>query len=341
MSSPDTGFFVAAALPVLLVALAYAAGARRRLDAGRPVSIRRHAGFGAGLAVLLISLEWPFEAWAHQLFYIHQIGFMVARIIAPMLIILSRPLGLLIAGLPRSIRTSTLAPVLSTPAVRRIWRGLAHPVAALSLYLATLFFWVVPAVQDRAVAHPAVGYAMHLSLLLSGLLFWSRIFERRPRPHGAGHGSRLMMIWIAMLGQILLGAYLTVKTTITYPAYGTMTRLWMTAPIVDEGRGGFFIWIPSGLLSLAALILVVDMWGRHETRMDEKRRRWSPSNSAILLYPETARALREMTRGKNRRLAIGMIGFVLLIFSSVMGVMVAGHRLNRRENIRLLALSKS
>lgn len=341
MSGPDSGFFVAAGLPVLLVAIVYARGARRRRDTGRPVSRRRHLAFGTGLGILLMSLEWPFEAWARQLFYVHQIGFMIARIVAPALIILSHPRGLLIAGLPRSIRDSTLAPGLNAPGVQRIWRGLSQPAAAVLLYVATLFFWVVPAVQDRALTHPALGYAMHLSLLLSGLLFWSRIFERRPRPHGAGHGSRLMMIWLAMLSQILLGAYLTVKTAVLYPAYGMTARLWMTAPIVDEGRGGFFIWIPSGLLSLAALILVVDMWGRHETLMDERRRRWSPSNSAILLYPETARALREMTRGKNRRLAIGMASFVLLIFSSVMGVMVAGHRLNRRENIRLLALSKS
>ena len=75
--------------------------------------------------------------------------------------------------------------------------------------------------------------------------------------------------------------------------------------------------------------------------MDARRRRWSPSNSAILLYPETARALREMTRDKNRRLAVGLMGFVLLVFGTMMGFMGGAHRINRRDNMRLYMLSRS
>lgn len=340
MNSPGPGFFVAAAMPVLLVALTYVRGAMRRADAGRPARPARHAAFTAGLALLLISVEWPFEGWAHELFYVHQIGFMIARIVAPILLLLARPTGLLVAGLPHAARHRVLARGLSAPASRRIWRYVADPFAALALYVGTLYFWEIPDVQGVALSVPPVGYTMHLSLLLTGLLFWSRVFERRPVPHGASYGTRLMMIWIAVLTQIALGAYLTVKTTILYPAYGTAMRLDAMAPIVDEGRGGFFLWIPSGLLSLIALIMVIDLWARHETRMDEKRKRWSPSNSAILLYPETAKALRELTRGKNRRLAIAMAGFALLIFTAVTGIAVGAHRINRRENLRQYFLSR-
>ena len=340
MNTPDPGFFVAAALPVLLAALTYVRGAMRRADAGQPVGPVRHAAFAAGLALLLISVEWPFETWAHQLFYVHQIGFMIARIVAPILLLLARPIGLLIAGLPDPVRRKALAPGLSAPASRRIWQYLGQPFVALALYIGTLYFWELPAAQGTALSAPAAGYAMHLSLLLTGLLFWSRVFARRPAPHGASYGTRLMLIWLAVLSQIALGAYLTVKTTILYPAYGVALRLGVLAPIADEGRGGFFLWIPSGFLSLLALIMVIDLWGRHETRMDEKRKRWSPSNSAILLYPESAAALRAMTRGKNRRLAIAMASFVFLIFSAVTGIAVGAHRLNRRENLRQYVLSR-
>ncbi|HEX7692984.1 MAG TPA: hypothetical protein VF409_00735, partial [Sphingomonas sp.] len=84
----------------------------------------------------------------------------------------------------------------------------------------------------------------------------------------------------------------------------------------------------------------IDRWGRHETRMDEKRRRWTPSNSAILLYPETAAALRAMVRTKNRRLAIGMIGFVALIFCAAFGSAVTSHSVNHDENLREYRLSR-
>ncbi|OYY91691.1 MAG: hypothetical protein B7Y45_01570 [Sphingomonas sp. 28-66-16] len=340
MSDPSAVFFVAGAIPLVLIGTVYERGARRRATVERPVSALRRALFAAGLGLFLLSIEWPFANWEHALFSVHQIGILVARIIAPILIVASRPAGLLIAGLPRVLRQRLLGPALSQPFVRRAWPIVGHPLVSLSLYVALLYFWEIPALQADAVAEPATGLAMHFSLLVTGLLFWNRVFERRPAPHAPSHGWRLMMIWIAVLSQILLGAYLTLKGSIFYPAYAATRRLAAMPGIIDEQTGGFLIWVPSSFLSLLALIVVIDQFGRHETKMDEKRTRWSPSNSAILLYPQTAVALRAMTRGKNRKMAIGMIGFALLVFCASFGSAINSHRLSRRENIRQYLLSR-
>lgn len=341
MSTPGFGFFATGAFPTLLAGIVYRTGAQRRADIAKPASRVRHATFALGLGAFIVSIEWPFAQWAHELFFVHQIGIMIARLISPLLIAIAHPAGLLIAGLTHSFRRKLLRPALSNAAVRHAWNFAAHPAVVVVLYVAALYFWEIPSIQASAVTQPVVGLSMHFSLLLIGLLYWSRVLERRAAPHAATHGARLMMIWIAILSQILLGAYITVKTTILYSAYAVSERIALIPPIVDEERGGFFIWIASSLISLFALILVIDLWGRHETKMDAKRRRWSPSNSAILLYPETGAALREMVRVKNRRLAIGMAGFALLIFSAIFGSAITGHRLNRRENIRQYLLSKS
>lgn len=337
MSVPGLTFFAGAGVPVLCLGLTYVAGARRRAYIARPVSVLRHASFGAGLGLLFFSLEWPFAEWAHELFYVHQIGIIVARIVAPILIALAHPAGLLIAGLPRSLREQFLKPGISELPVRAAWRLVRHPAVAVVLYIGTFYLWEIPAAQAAAIEFPAIGLFMHLSLLLTGLLFWTRVIERRPAPHGITHGKRLMMIWLAMLSQIALGVYLTVKTTVLYQAYAASERIAMIAPLDDESRGGFFVWYPSALLSLLTLIVVIDMWGRHETKMDAKRTTWSSSNSAILLYPTTARALREMTRVKNRRLAIGLATFSVLVFIAMCSFAIEAHRLNRRENMRLYA----
>ncbi|WP_296613141.1 cytochrome c oxidase assembly protein [Sphingomonas sp.] len=334
MSDPSAAFFVSGAIPLLVIGTTYELGIRRRSTIRRPVSTLRRAMFIAGIAAFLLSIEWPFAHWAHELFSVHQIGIVVARIIAPILIVASRPVGSLIAGLPRSVRRDFLRPGLSYPWVRRIWSLIATPPAALSLYVLTLYIWELPAAQADAIGAPAAGLAMHFSLFLAGLLFWSRVFERRVAPHAPIHGWRLMMILIAVLSQILLGAYLTNKSAIYYPAYAATQHLAGISAIADEQAGGFMIWVPSSFLSLLALIVAIDRWGRHETRMDEKRTRWSPSNSAILLYPETARAMRAMTRNKNRRLAIGMAGFVAMVFCAAFGSAIVGHRVTRRENLR-------
>lgn len=340
MSDPSAAFFVSGAIPLILIGAVYERGARRRATIERPVSTVRRAMFVTGIVSFLLSIEWPFADWEHELFSAHQIGMLVARLIAPILIVASRPAGLLIAGLPRPVRRGLLKPGLSHPAVRRAWRVAATPPVTLALYVATLYFWEIPALQADAIGQPAAGLAMHFSLLLTGLLFWSRVFERRPAPHAPAHGWRLMMILIAVLSQVLLGAYLTVKGAIYYPAYAPGQHLAAMPAILDEQTGGFMIWVPSSFLSLLALIVAIDRWGRHETRMDEKRRRWTPSNSAILLYPETAAALRAMVRTKNRRLAIGMIGFVALIFCAAFGSAVTSHSVNHDENLREYRLSR-
>jgi putative membrane protein len=338
MNDSNAAFFVAVALPVAVAGSIYANGAWRRAEIGRPVSPIRHAAFALGLAILLASIEWPFEAWAQESFSVQQAGIMAARIVAPMLIAFSRPAGLLIAGTPRLFRRHLLQPVLSAPLRRRIWPVLSHPTSVIFIYIAALYLWEIPSVQAIALTSQAVEYLMHVSLALAGLLFWTRIFERRPAPHGPSHGSRLMMIWLAILAQILLGAYITINSSILYSAYAAIGD---SPSILDQQRGGFLLWIPSSYLSLFALLAVIHMWGLHETRMDERRTRWSPSNSAILLYPETGHALREKARPKNRRMAIGLIGFILLVFGTVTGAAIGTHRINRQANLRKYVLSKS
>ena len=170
MSDPSAGFFVAGAIPLLLIGTTYELGARRRATVGRPVSDLRRAMFAIGLVGFLLSIEWPFADWEHELFSAHQVGIMVARIVAPILIVISRPAGLLIAGLPRSFRQHVLKPVVSHPLVRRGWSALTHPLVALPLYVATLYFWEIPAMQANAVGNASVGLTMHFSLFLIGLL---------------------------------------------------------------------------------------------------------------------------------------------------------------------------
>ena len=340
MTLPGAGFSIGAAIPLVALFILYAAGAWHRRDAGRPVAIARHAAFATGTGLLLLSVEGPFARWSHELFYVHQCGILIARIAAPLLIALARPGGALIAGLPRALRHRVLAPALTASPVRIVWFWLRQPWLVTALYLGALVGWELPAMQDFAVSRAAAGLTMHVTLFLTALLFWTTVVERRPPPHGAPYGERLMMIWLAMLGQIALGAYLTVTTSLLYPAYAIGERLMRVAPIVDEQRGGILVWIPSALLFLLTLLFVIDQFGRHETRMDAKRTQWTPSNSAILLYPTTAAALRELAAPKNRKMRIGLVGFVFVLIATVFGASITGHRIDRRENLRLYRESR-
>lgn len=272
----------------------------------------RDASFAIGIVLLIASSVWPVESLARAYFAVHELDFLSLRIVAPMLIALSHPAGTLLRGVPRRWRTIVIARPLSNTVVRTSWRVARTPPVALLAYLAALYIWAIPILQDAALRHVAVALSLHVSLFVTGLLFWSRIFDRRPEPHGMRHSVRLLMLWLAILSQIVIGSATTLKRTLWYPGYGFEGH----HALADEMVGGILLWIPSSFLTLLGLLLVVDMWGRHETRMDLRRTQWSPSNSAILLYPQTAHALREMAAPKNRRTAVAMGAFALFILTA-------------------------
>lgn len=301
-------------LVTAIVAILFVRGRRRlAIRVRRPRPVWRDAAFAAGLLLFALSSSWPLESYARGHYAVQQLAFLILRIAAPMLIALSQPAPVLRRGWP-----AQWAPPLRPPwrrVLRSAGRHLQRPAFALSFYVATLYLWAIPAFQQRALTSFATAVLLHASLFLSGLLFWGRIFDRRTGPRAITHATRLMMLWLAILGQILIGSAISLKSGIWYPAYG--------AALAEEANGGVLVWIPSSMLTLLGLIFVVDMWGRHETRLDLRRTAWSPSNSAILLYPETAHSLRAMTRPRNRRLALSMIGFAAFIFLAVVAIAIA------------------
>jgi putative membrane protein len=275
--------------------------------------------FWVGLASFAASSTWPLERLGREYFAVHQVEFLALRIVAPMLIALSRPGMVLVRGSPGRLRDRVIRPAVSLPLLRHARRVIQRPASVLLLYLASLFLWAIPAFQDAALTNAAVALLLHFSLFASGLLFWSRIVDARTGPRAISHGVRLMMLWLAILGQIAVGAATALKSTVWYPAYGD--------GLSDEVLGGVLLWIPASIVTLLAILLVIHSWGRHETRLDLRRRTWSPSNSAILLYPETAQSLRAIAAPRNRRVALGLIAFVLFVFLATLAQGI-GYRLS-------------
>lgn len=338
------------AIPTALVVAAYLAGAIRRRHSAAAPPWWRHAMFAFGLGSVFLALQSPIDPIAERLFFVHQVQHLLLRMTGPMLIALSWPQAQMAAGLPARLKGGALAPVVRNGAAKTTFRFLVHPVIATALFVLVLYFWEIPRYHDLAVMDDGVHYAMHATMLVAGLLFWWRIFDRRPPPaaadlddeparrsifggrrgaRGLGYGVRLMMLWIAILSNILLGSFTALKTTVLYPAYDAVGRMFGYAAIVDERIGGVIIWIPSSMMCLIAILIVIHLWGLHENRQAERHAARSGSNSAALLYPATAAALIEQTRSKNRVMALGFVFFAATVFITAILVAIfylqAGH----------------
>ncbi len=308
-------------LGTALVAALYGTGLWRRrhkTDAGR---VWRHVSFFAGLAAIFLALQSPIDAIAERVFLIHQVQHLLLRMIGPMLLFLAAPQGLLIAGTPDWAQRHIVAPVLTNGVVRGVFGILVHPVSVTVLFVGSLYFWQIPMFHNMALLNDPVHYLMHVSMLLPGLLFFWRIFDSRPAPVGTRYGVRLMMLWIMILSNIVLGSYLAFKQPVLYSAYEELGRIWDLSARGDEVLGGALIWIPSSMMGVVAVLIVVHMWGRREEKVEAHRQAaLSQQGYGRNEPPMMATDLVHAAAGKNRVMALGFAGFVIIVFAAAIAV---------------------
>ena len=318
-------------IPTVLVAACYVAGLLRRGAATQAMRPWRHVCFFAGLAAVFLALQSPVDPVAERLFFVHQIQHLLLRMIGPMLIALAWPPGILTAGLPAGIRRSILVPVVSSRSVQAVFGFLAHPVVAMATFIASLYAWEVPRWHDVALLNDAIHYVMHVTMLVAGLFFWWLMLDRRPPPQGLRYGVRLMMLWLAILSNIILGGYTALKHDVLYTAYDVHGRLYGLAAGTDEHIGGIIIWIPSSMMCLIAILFVIHMWGRQETVLDERRQAGLPGPRGSAPVPTTGAALVAVARPKNQAMALSVVAFAVSVFATVFLVAVLDIRPGTRS----------
>lgn len=321
----DPVIMAAAALACLIYALGVMRGATSTL----PLRRWRLAAFATGIGMVLLALEPPLGALARQLFLARQLQDLLLGIVAPILIVISMPGAALVCGLfgekPGNV------PSYQTDDTELRADSMWRCAGATALSIVVFSIWLYPPLQNAAVTSPFAETTLSVTTFGVALLFWSFIFDFRPLPAGAGYGSRLMMLWISSLSHIGIGAYLVVKTEILYSAYGPIARHFDISALTDETVGGFIIWVPSALLCLAAVIMVIHLWGLHEDRIWAKYSNWSSSNSAALLFPTSSEQLIALARPKNRAQAIAVVAFVVAVFGFTIISGILNHINNERR----------
>jgi putative membrane protein len=294
--------------PEIVFGILFAGWVFGRGIAGEKMATWRIVAFYGGLAALAAALLSPIEPLADHVFAIHQVEHMLLRSIGPMLILIGAPQAALMRGLPDLLRRPVVQPLVTSAGVRSVFGFFSRPVVATFFFLFATYFWMVPRWHDIAILDEPIHYCWHVSLLVSGLFFFSVLFDPRPAPAGPRLGTRLAMFFVAAMGNILLGAFLSFKTHQLYYAYDVMGRFWGINPISDEQIGGLTMWIPGTMMFALSAIYVLFRWGNEEGRIDARRMRMG--TSAIHAAEARANAPRN-----NRLLAVGLGSFAALVLA--------------------------
>lgn len=245
--------------------------------------------FMLGLLVLVLALQSPIDPLGERSYAMHQVQHLLLRTLAPMLLLLYSPQAILAAGLHSPLRP-VLAKMSRVNVVRAFFGILVHPVSVTVLFVISGYVWQYPTYFETALLNDNLHYLMHVTMLSAGLLFWWRIFD--DRPSSIPHSKRIVMLLIATIANIVLGAYLTLKEGVLYPVYDDLGRLWLSAE-QDEALGGVIMWVPGSKMALVALLVVLYRWGQREERSRRKavrvQARAPGYNSAVPTTADSAR----------------------------------------------------
>jgi putative membrane protein len=241
------------------------------------------ACFLAGVAALWIVLETRFEYMAQHMFFLNRIQHVVMHHLGPFLVALAGAGATIRRGMP-----APLARLASSRPVRRLMDVIQQPLLAAVVFVGSFYFWLIPAVHFRAMIDPRLYALMNWTMVGDGLLFWSLVLDRRPQPPArASYGVRVALAAGVMFPQIGLGAFITFAMHDLYPYYELCGRIFPSiSAITDQHIGGIVIWIPPSMMSVVAVVLVLNALRLHE---DAEERRQGPSPMAIAAQRWTGR----------------------------------------------------
>ncbi|VXB95332.1 cytochrome c oxidase assembly protein [Massilia sp. 9I] len=229
----------------------------RRAHGSRAALRRQFACFLGGWIVLALALASPIDGAGSLAFSAHMVQHELLMIVAGPLLVLGRPLGAWTWALPAAWRggvgRATHGRLLSV-----FWREITRPLTAWLLHFAALWVWHVPFLFQAGLEDNNVHALQHASFLFTGLLFWWAVLGKHRR--SAARGAGIVYLFTTMMYTGALGALFTVSESIWYPAYGHNATYFGLTALEDQQLGGLIMWIPAGLVYLAAGLMLSAGW---------------------------------------------------------------------------------
>ncbi len=242
---------------VIGVALAAGAYVGAWRAAGERMQRARAVAFAGALGTLLIALNGPLHDLAESaLFSAHMVQHLLLTLVVP---------PLLLAGLPAFMIDALLAPGLARPALRVALGTLTRPVPALAVYTIVLVMWHLPGPYDAALRSHAIHIAEHVMLVAAALLAWWPVVSTSRRLPSLPYAAQILYLFAFGMPMTVVAAMITGAEHALYPFYAAVPRTTDLTTLADQRLGGVLMWVPAGVIPLAAFTAVFFRWAAAES----------------------------------------------------------------------------
>lgn len=221
------------------------------------VSKARQTFFWLGWLCLYLSMHTMLDYFAERMFFMHRIQHLVLHHMGPLLIMAAYPGSVLRAGLPLFWRVR-LHRFNQTSAGQLIIGIFTNPILVPTLFIFLVVIWLIPSVQFFSMLDWRLYRLMNWSVVVTGLLYWNLILDRRPCPPAAmSPGGRVISPIITMAPQMVAGAIIAFTESDLYPLFDLCGRAIGMTPQTDQMIGGLTMWIPAAMTEVIGLMVAL------------------------------------------------------------------------------------
>lgn len=231
---------------------------RARIAPSEPFPIGKSISFFTGLLVTYLTVGSPLDQIGEDfLFSVHMIQHMLLVYVCPTLLLFGTPHWMADAA-------------LKNMALRRIWRLLTNPVFAGLLFTFLYTLWHIPGLYEAALRIKWVHILEHWCMFLPALWMWWPIMGPSRLVPPCNYGIRMIYIFVLMIGQLPVFAFLTLSETVLYPTYEFAARITDLSPLQDQILGGVIMKVSNMVVSLTVLALSFYFWYRKDQEENEE-----------------------------------------------------------------------
>ncbi|MFV0282290.1 MAG: cytochrome c oxidase assembly protein [Castellaniella sp.] len=244
--------------PALVLALVVSAWLFVRGCRVHHVGAVRKCLFWIGWVTLYLSMHTQLDYYAERMFFIHRLQHLVLHHLGPLLIMGAYPGQVMRAGLSLPWRVR-LAAARRTRPVRVLEALATHRYLIPLLFLLMVLVWLEPTVQFYSMLDWRLYRLMNWSVVITGLLYWNLILDRRPHPPAAmSPGRRILSPIFTMAPQMVAGAVIAFSEHDLYPVFDLCGRaLTDFSAVDDQVLGGLIMWVPAGLIETFGLLVAL------------------------------------------------------------------------------------
>ncbi|HXZ41958.1 MAG TPA: cytochrome c oxidase assembly protein [Terriglobales bacterium] len=228
-------------LILVLTALAYLRGwLSLRSSLVKRDSVSRAFSFLIGLLLIWAAVASPMAALDHELLTVHMLQHLLLMTLAPPLIWLAAPVGPVLDGLPRFVK-SLLVPLWQSRVTTTLANTLGSPKFAWLAACAALVGWHIPTFFALGIQSAGWHLFEQLSFLATALLFWWPVVQPSAGPSRQDL-SMILYLFFATLPCDILSGFLVFSDRVVYPMYFSSSHLLGFSPLVDQQCAAALMW---------------------------------------------------------------------------------------------------